>query len=73
LEMSCLVSTHLVNVSRVASMIGAVSLVTFIAGADGVGAFVAEGALVWAESPGAKWERHSAKNKIRKFIVKNST
>jgi hypothetical protein len=73
LEISCFVSTHLVKVSRVASMIGAVSLVTFIPGAAGVGAFVAEGALVWAESPGAKWKRQSARNKIRKFIVKNST
>jgi hypothetical protein len=54
-------------------MIGAVSLVTFIAGAVGVGAFVAEGALVWAESPGVKRKRQSARNKIRKFIVKNST
>jgi hypothetical protein len=54
-------------------MMGAVSLVTFIAGAAGVGAFVAEGALVWAESPGAKRKRQSARNKIRKFIVKNST
>jgi hypothetical protein len=54
-------------------MIGAVSLVTFIAGAAGVGAFVAEGALVWAESPAAKWKRQSTKNKIRKFIFKNST
>jgi hypothetical protein len=54
-------------------MMGAVSLVTFIAGVAGVGAFVAEGALVWAESPGAKCKRQSTKNKIRKFIVKNST
>jgi len=43
LEMSCLVSTHLVKVSRVASMMGAVSLVTFI-GVEGagVGVFVCE-------------------------------
>jgi hypothetical protein len=54
-------------------MMGAVSLVTFIAGAAGVGAFVAEGVFVWAESPGAKWKRQSAKNKTGKFIVKNST
>jgi hypothetical protein len=54
-------------------MMGAVSLVTFIAGAAGVGAFVAEGVFVWAESPAAKWKRQSTKNKIRKFIVKNST
>jgi hypothetical protein len=54
-------------------MMGAVSLVTFIAGAVGVGALVAEGALVWAESPAAKWKRQSTKNKIRKFIVKSTT
>jgi hypothetical protein len=54
-------------------MMGAVSMVTFIAGAAGVGAFVAEGALVWAESPAAKWKRQSAMNKGRKFIVKSST
>jgi hypothetical protein len=71
--MSCLVSTHLVNVSRVASMMGAVSLVTFIAGAAGAGALVVAGAFVWAESPGAKWKRQSAMNKRRKFIVKSST
>jgi len=54
---------------------GAVSLVTFIgaAGAAGAGAFVAEGALVWAKSPGAMWKRQSVRNKVRKFIVKNST
>jgi hypothetical protein len=46
---------------------GAVSLVTFIAGAAGVGAFD------WAESPGAKWKRQSVRNKVRKFIIKNST
>jgi hypothetical protein len=51
-------------------MMGAVSLVTFIAGA---GAFVAEGALVWAETVDAKWKRQSAMNKRRKFIFKNST
>jgi hypothetical protein len=54
-------------------MMGAVSLVTFIAGAVEVGAFVAEGTFVWAESPGAKWKRQSATNEIRKYIVKNST
>jgi hypothetical protein len=54
-------------------MMGAVSLVTFIAGAAGVGAFVATGAFVWAEAVGAKWKRQSARNKTRKFIVKNST
>jgi hypothetical protein len=54
-------------------MMGAVSLVTFIAGAAGVGAFVAEGALVWAKTVGAQWKRQSAKDKIRKFIFKNST
>jgi hypothetical protein len=73
LEMSCFVSTHLVKVSRVASMMGAVSLVTFIVGVVGAGAFVADGVFVWAESPGANWKRQSARNKIRKFIVKNST
>jgi hypothetical protein len=72
-EMSCLVSTHLVKVSRVASMRGAVSLVTFIAGAAGEGALVDAGALVWAESPGAKRKKQSARNKVRKFIIKNST
>jgi hypothetical protein len=54
-------------------MMGAVSLVTFIAGAAVVGALVDEGALVWAKSPGAKWKKQSARKRIRKFIVKNST
>jgi hypothetical protein len=35
-------------------MMGAVSLVTFIAGATGAGALVVAGAPVWAESLGAK-------------------
>jgi hypothetical protein len=47
-------------------MMGAVSLVTFIAGAAGVGEFVC------AESSGANWKRQSAMNKGRKFIFKNS-
>jgi hypothetical protein len=72
-EMSCLVSTHLVKVSRVASMRGAVSLVTFIAGAAGAGALVVAGAFVWAESLGAKWKRKSTTNKKLQFIFKNST
>jgi hypothetical protein len=72
-EMSCLVSTHLVKVSRVASMMGAVSLVTFIAGAFGVATLVAAGAFVWAETVGVKWKRQNARKKGRKFIVKNST
>jgi hypothetical protein len=54
-------------------MMGAVSLVTFIAGAAGAGVFVAEGAFVWAKTVGAQWKRQSAKEKIRKFIVKSST
>jgi hypothetical protein len=54
-------------------MMGAVSLVTFIAGAAGVGALVAEGVLVWEETVDARWKRQSARNKTRKFIVKNST
>jgi hypothetical protein len=72
-EISCFVSTHLVKVSRVASMMGAVSLVTFMAGAAGVGALVVAGAFVWAETVDAKWKRQSAMNKEKKFIVKSST
>jgi hypothetical protein len=54
-------------------MMGAVSLVTFIPGAAGVGALVVAGAFVWAESRGAEWKRQSTKNKNIKFIIKNST
>jgi hypothetical protein len=54
-------------------MMGAVSLVTFIAGAAGAGVLVDEGVFVWAEAVGAKWKRQSTKDKIRKFIVKSST
>jgi hypothetical protein len=54
-------------------MMGAVSLVTFIAGATGAGALVDEGVFVWAEAVGAQWKRQSAMNKGRKFIVKSST
>jgi hypothetical protein len=52
---------------------GAVSLVTFIAGAVGLGALVVAGEFVWAETLGAKRKRQRARNKGRKFIVKNST
>jgi hypothetical protein len=73
LEMSCFVSTHLVNVSRVASMMGAVSLVTFIAEGAAGGLFVVAGVLVWAKSSGANGKRKITTNKKIKFIVKSST
>jgi hypothetical protein len=54
-------------------MMGAVSLVTFIAGVAGVGALVVAGAFVWAEAVGAKWKRQSAMNKKIIFIFRSST
>jgi hypothetical protein len=54
-------------------MMGAVSLVTFIAGAVGLGALVVAGEFVWAETLGGKWKRQSARNKGRKFIFRSST
>jgi hypothetical protein len=53
-------------------MMGAVSLVTFMAGAAGVGLLVVAGAFVWAKSL-VEWKRQTASNKKRKFIVKSST
>jgi hypothetical protein len=57
-------------------MMGAVSLVTFIAGAAGVGAFVVAGAFVWEKSLGAVFQRkkrEAKKSKGGNFILRNPT
>jgi hypothetical protein len=53
---------------------GAVSLVTFIAGAAGVGAFVAEGVFVWEKRSDVEFQRMEKKANNRKgvnFILRN--
>jgi len=60
----------------VASMMGAVSLVTFIPGAAAVGAFVGAGAFVWEKRLGAEFQRRKREPKNRKggsFILRNPT